>query len=82
MVDEWKVEDLVEELRMTDPAAVRNGLYFWNNEGVLKQLSGVKDGEGKEEEMWRLLEMRDESAEAGIAHGEFFRFLFGSEWWI
>ena len=69
---------------MTDLASVRNGLYFWNNEGILKQLSGEKDLGGKEEEVWRLLEMKDESAEAGIAHGQFWLLLrFGlreKEW--
>lgn len=35
-----------------------NGLYFWNNLGVVKN---VEDG-------WKLLEVKEESKDAGVAH--------------
>ena len=82
MLDHWTFEDLVEELKMTDIASVRNGLYFWANEGVLRSFPAstttttTTPTNGNGEEVWRLLEVRDESAGAGIAHGSFFLFLF------
>lgn len=42
--------------------AIRNGLYFWNNQGVLKSLP---------EDQWKLLEEKDQAEEDGAAHGEF-----------
>lgn len=60
----WTSDDLAIELRLMDVTAVRNGLYFWSNQGVVK--SGADD-------TWTLLEKEDKSAEQGVAHGELSR---------
>ncbi|KAK4703540.1 anaphase-promoting complex subunit 2, partial [Phenoliferia sp. Uapishka_3] len=57
--DVWEEDDLAAELMMTDSAAVRNALYFWNNAGVLKNVGG---------EEWKLLEEEDKSVEAAVSH--------------
>lgn len=59
--DTWSTEDLGIELRLTDFTAIRNGLYFWNNQGVLKSLP---------EDQWKLLEEKDQAEEDAAAHGE------------
>ncbi len=57
--DTWTTDDLAIELGVMDSGLVRNGLYFWNNLGVLKALPADE---------WRLLEEKDAGTEAGAAH--------------
>lgn len=59
--DTWTTDDLAIELGVMDNALVKNGLYFWNNLGVLKALAGDE---------WVLLEEKDEGTEQGAAHGK------------
>lgn len=57
--DTWTTDDLAIELGVMDNGLVRNGLYFWNNLGVLKGLPGDE---------WLLLEDKDAGTEGGAAH--------------
>ena len=62
VTDTWTLEDLATELKMTDTASVKNSLFFWNNQGVVKNIEG---------DMWRLLEDKDMSVDTAAAHGAF-----------
>lgn len=65
-VDTWELDDLAIELELTDTTIVKNSLYFWNNQGVIKNVEG---------EIWKLLEERDLTQDVVVAHGQSFRAL-------
>lgn len=61
LLDTWTVDRLAEELALeADLASVRNALYFWANQGLLKEV---------EVGTWRALE-RQEAGSAAARHGE------------
>ncbi|KAK4055575.1 hypothetical protein OIV83_000121 [Microbotryomycetes sp. JL201] len=55
----WTTDDLSIELMLMDTVSIRNALYFWNNQGVLKGLA---------DDAWQLLEVRDKTDQAAPAH--------------
>ncbi|KAI5480345.1 anaphase-promoting complex subunit 2 [Pseudohyphozyma bogoriensis] len=60
--DTWSADDLIIELR-TDSASLRNGLYFWSNQGVIKNVDPVED-------TWKLLEEKESGVTAGLVMEE------------
>ncbi|CEQ40634.1 SPOSA6832_02277, partial [Sporobolomyces salmonicolor] len=61
--DTWTSDALQTELKLAELSTVRNGLFFWNNLGVIRSLP---------DDMWRLVEERGKAGEeegvGGVAH--------------
>ncbi|GAA5863248.1 hypothetical protein JCM1840_002522 [Sporobolomyces johnsonii] len=61
--DTWTSDALQTELKLADLSIVRNGLFFWNNLGVVRSLP---------DDMWRLVEEQGKAGEeegvGGVAH--------------
>jgi hypothetical protein len=59
--DTWTTEELAKTLEMGDELLARNALYFWTNQGVVKE---------SKPDVWILLEEADETGQGQVARGE------------
>lgn len=72
--DTWAPDALQVELKLTDLATVRNGLFFWNNLGVVKSITTSSSSSVGDSDLWTLIEEQTEGGGVEtdqVAHGEF-----------
>ncbi|GAA5855220.1 hypothetical protein JCM5353_005046 [Sporobolomyces roseus] len=58
--DTWAPDALQVELKLTDLATVRNGLFFWNNLGVVKSTTTSSSSSVGDSDLWTLIEEQTE----------------------
>jgi anaphase-promoting complex subunit 2 len=58
--DRWTVMDLLKQLNLNDISPLLNGLYFWANKGVLREVSSQEVTENSE---WVLVEKQEDIGE-------------------